>query len=93
MIQLLSAIIEWLALAALSSVGIEFEPSECVTAGPAEYRTLSASYVAGPTEAVLTMHLDDASLSAGGCAEAATGLFRIDDTPHLVTEMPRSYDS
>lgn len=92
MIQFLSTIIEWLALAALSFVGIEFEPSECATAGPAEYRTLSASYVAGPTEAVLTVHPDNASLY-GGCAEAATGLFRIDDTPHLVPQMPRSYDS
>jgi len=93
MIQFLSAIIEWLALAALSSVGIEFEPSDCAAAGPAEYRTLSASYIAGPADAVLTTHLGEASLSGTGCAEAATGLFRIGDTPQLITEMPRSYDS
>lgn len=93
MIQFLSAIIEWLALAALSSVGIEFEPSDCAAAGPAEYRTLSASYVAGPTEAVLTTRFDEARFSGSDCAEAATGLFRIDDTPQLITEMPRSYDS
>lgn len=93
MIQFLSTIIEWLALAALSSVGIEFEPSDCAAAGPAEYRTLSASYVAGPTQAVLTARLGEASLSGSGCAEAANGLFSIGDTPQLVTDMPRSYDS
>lgn len=91
MIQFLSAIIEWLALAALSSAGIEFEPAECA-AGPAEYRTLSAAYAAAPSNAVLTASLGEASL-AGDCAEAAKGLFRIEETPYSVTRMPRSYDS
>ena len=52
----------------------------------------SAVYTAGPTEAVITARFDDTALS-GGCAEAATGLFRVDNTPVLITELPRSYDS
>lgn len=92
MIQLISTLIEWLALAALSSVGIEFAPSDCATAGPAEYRTIAAGYVAGASDAVLVTRFDGAALN-GGCAEAAHGLFRIDDAPHLITELPKSYDS
>jgi hypothetical protein len=93
MIQLLTSLIEWLALAALSSVGIESVPTDCGAGiGQAEYRTISAVYTAGPTEAVITARFDDTALS-GGCAEAATGLFRVDNTPVLITELPRSYDS
>jgi len=92
MIQFLSSLIEWLALAALSSVGIEVEAVDCAAAaGPAEYRTISAIYVTGPDAVFVNTSLNSASLS--DCAGAAGSLLRIDDTPLLVAEPRQSYRS
>ncbi len=91
MIQFLSSLIEWLALAALSSVGIEVEAVDCAAVGPAEYRTISAVYVTGQDYAFQGVGYNAASLS--DCADAAGSLFRIEQTPRLVSEPPQSYRS
>ena len=92
MIQFLSSLIEWLALAALSSVGIEVEAVDCAAAaGPAEYRTISAVYVTGPDALLVNTGLSNASLA--DCASAAGGLLRIDESPRLVVEPAQSYRS
>lgn len=88
MVQLLASLIEWLAMVALASVGIEFEPVGCASAEPAEYRTVAAVYVGTGSESV-AWSLE----SASDCAEAAARAMQIDDTPRLITDLPRSYDS
>jgi hypothetical protein len=87
MIQLLETVIEWLAMLALTSVGIDVEPVSCATAAPAEYRTVTAVYLERGHDAYRLSGSDD------GCAEAAVRALRIDDTPRLITKLPQSYDS
>lgn len=85
MIQLLSSLIEWLAVATLSSIGIDVEPVACAAFNPAEYRTLDWSSE-GAT-------LGWASETASGCPDLLSGFVPIDDTPRLLVKLPASYDS
>lgn len=87
MIQLLSSLIEWLAILTLSSIGIDMEPVGCASLTPTEYRTVTAVYTPG----------DDAFAwstdAASDCVDAAVRILPINDTPYLVTQTPAGYDS
>jgi len=89
MVQFLTSLIEWLALVALSSVGIEASEPACAAASPAEYRTITATYY---TEGGQT-HIAIDARELPGCAGALARVIPVDDTPRLITELPYSYDS
>ncbi len=87
MIQLLSSLIEWLAMLTLSSIGFEMEPVSCGTASPTEYRTIAAVYTPGSDTLTWTMD------TAGDCAEAAVRALPVSETPYYITPIPSGYDS
>ncbi|MHA6287093.1 hypothetical protein [Maricaulis sp. CAU 1757] len=45
MIQLLTSLIEWLAILALSSIGIDYDPKACDTTQPTQYQITMISHV------------------------------------------------
>ncbi|WP_203294076.1 hypothetical protein [Maricaulis parjimensis] len=87
MIQLLSSLIEWLAIITLSSVGIGMEPVSCAAVTPTEYRTVHAVYT--PVDYTMSW----SSETAADCGEAMARTIQTDDTPRLITETRRSYSS
>ena len=89
MVQFLSSLIEWLALMALSSAGIEASVPACQAASPAEYRTVTAAYHTEGGQAYIV--LDARELP--GCTGSLARTIPVDDTPRLITELPYSYDS
>ena len=87
MIQLLSSLIEWLAMLTLSSIGFDMEPVSCASASPTEYRTVSAVYMPGADTLVWTTD------AATDCAEAAVRALPVNDTPYFINQVPAGYDS
>lgn len=87
MIQLLSSLIEWLALLTLSSIGFDMEPVSCGAASPTEYRTVATVYTPGSDT------LGWSPEAATDCAEAAVRALPVNDTPRYIEPVAHSYDS
>ena len=86
MIQFLNTLIEWLAVLALSSIGIEYRPGDCPAAEPTEYRTVSIRYV-DPAASAFPV-----GSAADGCASTSHSLQRI-QVDIFMPPAPVSYDS
>lgn len=85
MIQLIASLIEWLAILALSTIGIEYNPDPCNPAEPTEYRVIAIAHTGEASAA--------AYRPAGGDGCGAGEIHRSGEDVFFLPPTPVHYDS